>query len=93
MTRGDLTDEQWAVLEPLLPTGKKPGRPPIWTRRQLIDGIRFRFRTGIPWRDVPEQHGPWARVYDLFRRWQRDGTWQRILTRLQARAEAKDLIT
>ncbi|WP_406725504.1 IS5 family transposase [Streptomyces sp. GD-15H] len=92
MARGDLTDEQWAVLEPLLPKGKKPGRPPIWTRRQLIDGIRFRVRTGIPWRDVPEQYGPWGRVYDLFRRWQRDGTWQRILTALQARADARDLI-
>ncbi|MFF8990085.1 transposase, partial [Streptomyces sp. NPDC014983] len=38
MARGDLTDAQWARLEPLLPRGKKPGRPPIWTRRQLIDG-------------------------------------------------------
>ncbi|MGW2354900.1 IS5 family transposase [Actinacidiphila glaucinigra] len=93
MARGDLTDEQWAVLEPLLPRGKKAGRPVIWTRRQLIDGIRFRVRTGIPWRDVPEQYGPWGRAYDLFRRWQRDGTWQRIFTALQAQAEAKDLIT
>lgn len=40
--RGDPTDEQWAVLELLLPKGKKAGRPPLWTRRQLIDGIRFR---------------------------------------------------
>lgn len=93
MARGDLTDEQWAALEPLLPVRKKAGRPAIWTRRQLIDGIRFRVRTGIPWRDVPGQYGPWGRVYDLFRRWQRDGTWQRILTQLQARADAKDLIT
>ncbi|WP_406269390.1 IS5 family transposase [Actinacidiphila glaucinigra] len=93
MARGDLTDEQWAALEPLLPVRKKAGRPAIWTRRQLIDGIRFRVRTGTPWRDVPEQYGPWGRVYDLFRRWQRDGTWQRILTQLQARADAKDLIT
>ena len=93
MARGDLTDEQWVVLEPLLPKGKKPGRPPIWTRRQLIDGIRFRVRTGIPWRDMPEEYGPWGRAYDLFRRWQRNGTWQRIFTELQARADAKDLIT
>ncbi|MDV9169367.1 IS5 family transposase [Streptomyces sp. W16] len=93
MARGDLTDGQWAVLELLLPTGKKPGRPPIWTRRQLIDGIRFRVRTGIPWRDMPAEYGPWGRAYDLFRRWQRNGTWQRIFTELQARADAKDLIT
>ncbi|MFB7288523.1 transposase [Actinacidiphila glaucinigra] len=92
MARGDLTDEQWAVLEPLLPVRKKAGRPAVWTRRQLIDGIRFRVRTGVPWRDVPEQYGSWGRVYELFRRWQRDGTWQRVFTQLQARADAKDLI-
>lgn len=62
---------------------REVGRPPIWSRRQLIDGIRFRVRTGAPWRDVPVEYGPWSRVYDLFRRWQRNGTWHRILTRLQ----------
>ncbi|WP_328908031.1 IS5 family transposase [Streptomyces sp. NBC_00234] len=93
MGRGDLTDEQWAVLEPLLPKGTKAGRPPVWPRRQLIDGMRFRVRTGVPWRDVPVEYGPWGRVYDLFRRWQRDGTWQRILTRLQSLADAKGAIT
>ncbi|RPE47100.1 putative transposase of IS4/5 family DUF4096 [Streptomyces sp. Ag109_O5-1] len=47
----------------------------------------------VPWRDVPERYGPWARRYDLFRRWQRDGTWQRIFAELQAQADAKELIT
>ncbi|MFD8766434.1 IS5 family transposase [Streptomyces mirabilis] len=93
MARGDLTDAQWAVLEPLLPKGKRPGRPPMWARRQLIDGIRFRVRTGIPWRDLPAEYGPWGRAYDLFRRWQRDGTWFQIFTALQAQADAKELIT
>ncbi|XDO64416.1 transposase [Streptomyces sp. RLB1-33] len=41
----------------------------------MIDGIRFRVRTGIPWRDIPEQYGPWGRAYDLFRRWLRNGVW------------------
>ncbi|MET7482202.1 transposase [Streptomyces sp. NPDC005538] len=93
MVRGDPTDGEWAVLEPLLPRTKKPGRPPIWTGRQLIDGVRFRVRTGVPWRDIPVEYGPWGRVYDLFRRRQRDGTWQRIFTELQARAAAEGLIT
>jgi transposase len=93
MGRGDLTNEQWARLEPLLPKGKKPGRPPKWSKRQLIDGIRWRTRTGAPWRDVPARYGPWQTVYGLFRRWQRDGTWQRILTGLQAQADARGLIT
>jgi transposase len=90
--RFDLTDAQWAVLEPLLPRGKKAGRPPKWTKRQLIDGIRWRVRVGAPWRDVPALYGPWQTVYGLFRRWQRDGTWRRIVTGLQARADTEGLI-
>lgn len=93
MARGDLTDAQWVVLEPLLPQGIKAGRPPLHTKRQLINGIRFRTRTGIPWRDLPERYGPWETVYGLFRRWQRDGTWPRIFEQLQAQADAKGLIT
>ncbi len=45
--RADLADMQLAVLEPLLPPGKKPGAPPKWTKRQLINGIRWRVRTGL----------------------------------------------
>jgi transposase len=91
--RADLTDAQWRVLEPLLPRGKKAGRPRKYTLRQLIDGIQWRVRTGVPWRDVPERYGPWPSVYGLFRRWQRDGTWRRVVTALQARADAAGLIT
>jgi transposase len=86
--RHDLADEEWAVLEPLLPKGKKPGRPPKHSRRQLIDGIRWRTRTGSPWRDVPPAYGPWPSVYGLFRRWQRDGSWQLLVTGLQVLADA-----
>ncbi|MFF4484759.1 IS5 family transposase [Streptomyces sp. NPDC001520] len=93
MGKHDLTNAQWAKLEPLLPAGKKSGRPPVHTKRQLIDGIRWRTRAGAPWRDVPERYGPWGTVYGLFRRWQRDGTWHRIFEQLQARADAEGLIT
>ncbi|MER7505970.1 IS5 family transposase [Nonomuraea pusilla] len=90
--RFDLTDAQWALLEPLLPAGKRPGRPSRWSKRQLIDGIRWRVRVGAPWRDVPECYGSWQAVYSLFRRWQRAGIWQQILTRLQALADARGLV-
>ncbi|MFG3076365.1 IS5 family transposase [Streptomyces sp. NPDC048225] len=93
MGRGDLSDAQWTVLEPLLPKGVKAGRPPVWSRRRPPDGIRFRARTGVPWRDLPVEYGPWGRVYDLFRRWQRDGTWHCILTPLQSLADATGAIT
>jgi transposase len=90
--RHDLTDEQWAILAPLLPVGRKPGRPRRWTLRQLIDGIRFRIRTGCPWRDVPERYGTWQSVYGLFRAWQLAGRWAAILTGLQALGAEAELI-
>ncbi|MEV0109815.1 IS5 family transposase [Nocardia sp. NPDC050799] len=86
--RADLTDAQWARLEPLLPRGRKPGRPPVWTKRQLIDGIRWRTRVGCPWRDIPPHYGSWPAVYGLFRRWQRAGVWALILKMLQCFAES-----
>ena len=63
--RFDLTDGQWAVLEPLLPPDCGPGRPLKWSNRQLIDGIRWRTRVGCPWRDVPGWYGSWQRIYGL----------------------------
>jgi transposase len=89
--RFDLSDAQWALPAPLLPV-VRTGRPPKWSKRQLIDGIRWRIRVGAPWRDVPEFYGPWQTVYGLFRRWQRDGTWRRVITALQTRADAAGLI-
>jgi transposase len=90
--RFDLTDGQWAVLEPLLPPGRGRGRPLKWSKRQLIDGIRWRTRVGCPWRDVPSWYGSWQRIYGLFRQWQRDGTWAAVISRLQAAADASGLI-
>ncbi|MFD4861769.1 transposase [Streptomyces atratus] len=58
LARGDLTDAQWTVLEPLLRKGVEPGRPSVHSKRQLINGIRFRTRTGIPWRDLWSSGSP-----------------------------------
>ncbi|MFG2987215.1 IS5 family transposase [Streptomyces sp. NPDC048258] len=91
MGRGDLSDEQWSVLESLLPAAGVSRRSE--NRRRLINGVRWRVRTGVPWRDLPREYGPWQTVYGLFRRWQREGVWARILTLLQARADAAGLIT
>ncbi|MEV0563172.1 IS5 family transposase [Dactylosporangium sp. NPDC050588] len=86
--RRDLSDARWAVLAVVLPAVSVRGRPPRWSRRQSIDGIRWRIRVGAPWRDVPAECAPWQTLYWLFRRWQRDGTWQTVLTALQAHADA-----
>lgn len=93
MRRHDLSDAKWAVLEPLLPASKKAGRPSTFTKRQLIDGIRWRVRAGAPWRDMPECYGSWIAAYNMFRRWQRNGTWALILTTLQGLADAAGRIT
>ncbi len=85
--RHDLTDEQWLILAALLPGRPRTGRPRRWTLRQLINGIRFRTRTGCPWRDVPERYGTWQCVYGLFCTWQLAGRWAGIETALQAVAD------
>ncbi|MFJ9895378.1 IS5 family transposase [Streptomyces sp. NPDC091280] len=91
MGRGDLSDEKWSVLESLLPAAGVSRRWP--GRRRLVDGVCWRVRTGVPWRDLPPEYGPWQTVYGLFRRWQRQGVWARLLTLLQARADEAGLIT
>ncbi|MFG1995546.1 transposase [Actinoplanes sp. NPDC048988] len=87
MARGDLTNDQWAKLEAVLPEVRM-GRSPR-DRRTVINAIRWRLRTGSPWRDMPERYGPWETAYGLFRQWQRDGVWGEILARLQAAADAE----
>lgn len=84
-----LTDHQWSDLEPLLPAPcRGPGRP-RHDARLVVDGILWRYRTGAPWRALPEVFGPWQTVYARFRRWQRDGTWARVLAHLQQAADAR----
>ncbi|MFE9953997.1 IS5 family transposase [Streptomyces sp. NPDC005531] len=91
MSRGDLTDAQWERLEAVLPPIPKMGRPPR-DRRQVFDGIWWRARTGSPWRDLPERYGPWETAYAVFRRWQIDETWARVLKKLQVKADADGII-
>ncbi|MFE5513838.1 IS5 family transposase [Streptomyces sp. NPDC056529] len=87
MGRGDLTDAEWERLRPFLPVGN--GRCGRWrNHRQVIDGILHRVRTGVQWRDLPERFGPWKTVYERHRLWSADGTWERLLQRLQATADA-----
>ena len=82
-----ISDEMWAVIEPLLPRSQGAGRP--WSDHRLtVEGVAWRFRTGAPWRDLPERFGKWNTVYKTFDRWARDGTWHQILTAVQARRDA-----
>ncbi|WP_106972461.1 transposase [Streptomyces yerevanensis] len=61
MTRGDLTDAEWELIEPHLPLG---AFGPIPDLRSYFNAVMWRFRTGSPWRDVPESYGSWSTIYD-----------------------------
>ena len=74
----DLTDEQWKILEPLVPAPKLGPQPVKHTRREILNAIFYVNRSGCQWRMLPHDLPTWQLVYTYFRRWKRDGTWQRI---------------
>lgn len=94
MRRYELTDEEWGLIEDLLPPAPGPtAKGRRWRdHRQVIDGIFWVLRSGSSWRDLPERYGPWQTCYDRFVRWRRDGTFARMLARLHALLEAEGLI-
>jgi transposase len=88
MTYRDLTDEQWARLQPLRPPQKpKTGKPSI-DQRRIINGILWILRTGAPWDDLPRRYGKRGTVSSRFYRWRKRGIWDRIFADLQAQADA-----
>jgi transposase len=87
--RHELTDDQWATLAPLLPPERPATGRPNRDHRTVLNGILYRLGTGIPWRDLPERYGPWQTAYARFRRWQQAGIWDRLLSALQAAADAR----
>ena len=70
----DLTDEQWALVEPLLPPPSTGGRPEKHPRREIVNAILYVLRTGCAWRMLPRDFPPWQTVYWYFKRWRDDGT-------------------
>lgn len=88
LSRADLTDDEWAVLEPLLPvSNNRCGR---WrNHRQVINRIIHRLSTGCQWRKLPERFGPWQTVHKRHMLWSADGIWERLLQHVQAVADAR----
>jgi len=88
--RYELTDEQWALIESLMPRPKPGGR---WNdHRATLDGMMWVLKSGSPWRDMPDRYGSWKSVYDRFRRWTADGTIDKILDRLRYKLDAEGFI-
>lgn len=82
----DLTDDQWALLEPVFNATSKRGPKHAQDLRRVVDAMLYISHTGCQWRFLPESFGPWTRVWSQFRRWSRNGTWTRALTVLHQAA-------
>jgi putative transposase len=80
----DLTDEQWALLQPLIPPAKPGGRPREVAMREVINTILYLNRTGCQWDLLPHDLLPKSTVYEYFAQWRCDGTWQQMLDTLRA---------
>ena len=87
--RDELTDAQWALIQPLLPPQRpRTGRPAL-DHRLIVNAILWLTRTGAPWRDPPERYGSWKTVYSRFRRWNQHGIWDQMFNALIAEAHRR----
>ncbi len=80
--RGDLTDEEWAVVGALLPPERGRWARPAGDNRRFLNGMLYVRRCGCPWRDMHERYGKWNSVYVRFRRWAEQGVWDALLQTL-----------
>ncbi len=74
----DLNDQEWALLEPLIPPAKRGGRPRTVNMREVLNAIFYVLKTGCQWRQLPRDFPPKGTVYHYFNTWRKDGTWARI---------------
>ena len=77
MARHGISNKQWELIKDYFPDPSATGRPPA-DPRVMINGILWRLRTGAPWRDLPEEFGPWITVYKHFDQWNSDGTLDQV---------------
>ena len=84
MARHRLTNAQWDLIKDIFPKPAATGRPPV-NPRDMVDAILWRLRTGTPWRDLPEEFGPWKTVYNHFDKWSSNGIIDKIKQRLLQR--------
>lgn len=74
----DLTDAEWALLDPLIPKARKPGRPESYPKRAVLDAIFYLVRSGCAWRMLPHDLPPWKLVWHYFARWKKLGVWAQL---------------
>ena len=85
----DLTDRQWRRMQPWVPDDAATGRPAKYTKREIINAILYVTRNGCTWRALPHDFPPYRIVFYWFRKWQDDGTWERLHEKLRDRVRKK----
>ena len=85
----DLSDAEWAWLEPHLPSPKASGRPRLYPLREILNAIFYVVRSGCSWRLLPNDFPPWRSVYHYFRQFRLDGTWARVHAALRERVRVR----
>lgn len=85
----DLSDAQWALIEPILPEPNGDGRPEKHPRREVVNAILYVVRSGCPWRYLPADLPPWQTVYWYFNRWEQAGVSEKLLTALRIKARVQ----
>ncbi len=86
----DLTDEQWVLVEPLLPPAGTGGRPEKHSRRAVVDAVLYVVRTGCSWRQLPADFPPWQTVYWYFVRWEKQRVTLKLLDALRRQIRVAD---
>ncbi len=84
----DVRDEEWAILEPLIPPALPGGRPRSTAMREVVNAIFYLLRTGCPWRYLPDGFPPWKAVHHDFRCWRMVGHWEDWNRTLRERTRA-----
>src|SRR5919202_5986935 len=79
----DLSDDEWRCIGPHLPCSTGQGRPRLHGLRAILNAVFYVLKSGCPWRLLPREFPPWKTVYDWFRRWRIDGTWERLNAELR----------
>ena len=85
----DLSDDEWRCIGPHLPEPTARGRPRLHGLRAVLAAVFYDLKSGCPWRLLPKDFPPWKTVYDWFRRWRIDGTWERLNAELRERLRCR----
>ena len=85
----DLSDTEWELIKPLVPSVKSGGRPALHQRREIVDALAYWLRAGCAWRLLPHDLPPWQTVYHYWRTWRLEGRWERILAVLRERERVR----